>query len=582
MIVLGLIRLVSRSIRLALPFGKLRLAWVLVLSVLFGVTQVIGVTSIFPFFALASDPAGFRASRLGQALLAHLPTMSDHQLLIAAGIASIGMLVLMNGLSLLNDITRLRYGHDLTHDLRARMVRSIMAQPYAYFLERNTGAMIQRLLGDVGTYIQGVFLPILECFSRMLAFGLLLITVFVVQPWLALLAGVFLGLFYGLTFFGLRRRSQAIGDGLKAVNQRAQVVAIQLLSAAKPIKVHGKEAHFTAEYCACSAQQSRLVPMITLLSTVPRYALEPIVYGGMVGTVLIYLLTGRSFAEILPTLTLLALAGYRMMPSAQIMFTLLNQIYSIRYLLDEVEDEMARHPVGAPALATAPEPPVAPLVFNQAIRLEGLTFQYPRAKAPVLEGFSLTIPKNQAVGIVGETGSGKSTLVDVILGLHTPQSGQIWVDDIVLTPERLPAWRNLIGYVPQDIYLIDDTIAANIAFGVPPKAVDQARLREVCQTAQILDFIERDLPQGLATTVGERGVRLSGGQRQRLGLARALYHRPELLVLDEATSALDHETETAVMDAIRQLQGRITMVIIAHRLSTLETCDHVVRLGRRP
>ena len=203
----------------------------------------------------------------------------------------------------------------------------------------------------------------------------------------------------------------------------------------------------------------------------------------------------------------------------------------------------------------------------------------PNAKRPVLEDFNLVIPKLSSTGIIGTTGSGKSTLVDIILGLHTPDRGRILVDGHSLQPGDLPAWRALIGYVPQDIYLLDASVAENIAFGVPPAEIDQKSLQAAAGAAQILEFIETELPQGWDTTVGERGVRLSGGQRQRIGLARALYHHPEILILDEATSALDVETEAEVMKAIQSLKGRITMIIIAHRLSTIESCDQVCRIG---
>jgi ABC-type multidrug transport system fused ATPase/permease subunit len=216
--------------------------------------------------------------------------------------------------------------------------------------------------------------------------------------------------------------------------------------------------------------------------------------------------------------------------------------------------------------------------FVECINVEGLSFRYPGAGKDVIGDFSLTIAKNESIGVAGPSGSGKSTLVDLILGLHTPSSGQIKVDSVQITSENISSWRSMIGYVPQDIYLLDDTIAANIAFGIDVKKIDPKALEDAARGAHILDFI-RSLPEGFQTEVGERGVRLSGGQRQRIGLARALYHGPEVLILDEATSALDHETEKAVMETITELKGKLTIIIIAHRLSTLEHCNRVLRMG---
>jgi len=272
----------------------------------------------------------------------------------------------------------------------------------------------------------------------------------------------------------------------------------------------------------------------------------------------------------------MAFAGYRLLPALQLLYIQLVTVAANQYTLKQLEEEMLNIEEETVPTKPAMTPSVPALSFQGELRLENIAFQYPAANTPVLDGFSLTIAKNESVGIAGPSGSGKSTLVDLILGLHIPQSGQICVDSEPLTGKNMAAWRQMIGYVPQDIYLLDETIAANIAFGVDQ--ADPAALREAALGAQILDFIENELPQGFQTTVGERGVRLSGGQRQRIGLARALYHRPQVLILDEATSALDHQTELAVMETIHRLQGTLTIITIAHRLSTLERCDRIIRM----
>ena len=218
-------------------------------------------------------------------------------------------------------------------------------------------------------------------------------------------------------------------------------------------------------------------------------------------------------------------------------------------------------------------------MWHSAITLCDVSYRYPDALRPALECISLVIPKNTSVGVIGPTGSGKSTFVDLLLGLYQPTTGEILIDGQLLTPAVVPSWQASIGYVPQDIFLIDDTIARNIAFGLPDEKIDRARLREACAMAQILDFIEAELRDGFDTNIGERGVRLSGGQRQRIGLARALYHRPSLLLLDEATSALDVATEAKLLEALYSLAGKLTMVVAAHRLSAVANCDQVIDLG---
>jgi len=273
----------------------------------------------------------------------------------------------------------------------------------------------------------------------------------------------------------------------------------------------------------------------------------------------------------------MAFAVYRLLPALQLLYAQLVSISSYSYTLTMVEQEMIDIATKKAAVLFD-DSFKRPLAFQREIKIEQITFQYPGTSSPTLRNVSLRIEKNQSVGIAGASGSGKSTLVDLIMGLHSPQAGVISVDDMPLDEGNLEVWRQIIGYVPQDIYLLDDTITANIAFGVEPAAVDAEAVLEAAQGAQILEFIEQELPQGFKTIVGERGVRLSGGQRQRIGLARALYHRPQVLILDEATSALDHQTELAVMQTIHRLQGSLTMITIAHRLSTLDRCDRIVRL----
>ena len=255
---------------------------------------------------------------------------------------------------------------------------------------------------------------------------------------------------------------------------------------------------------------------------------------------------------------------------------------TMRHAVDEVYDEFAAAETDrliAPLKGSDPLARAKPFCWNDSITLHEITFRYPAASRPALDGISLTIAKNASLGVIGPTGSGKSTLVDVLLGLYQPTTGEILIDGQPLKTALVPSWQASIGYVPPDIFVIDDTIAGNIAFGLRDGEIDPACLRDVCAMAQILDLIETELPHGFDTYVSERGVRLSGGQRQRIGLARALYHRASLLILDEATSALDVATEAKLLEALRGLAGKLTMVVAAHRLSAVANCDELIDLG---
>jgi ATP-binding cassette, subfamily B, bacterial PglK len=582
-------KLLFRCFALAVPYGRRKLGWVLVIIFINGLFQVVGVTSVFPFFALAAQPDRIRHSRYGSWLLGHLPPMNQNTMLIWAGIASILLLFVSNAITLAGEVIRTRYGYGLGHFLRTQLMQSLSARPYGYFLERNSGALLQKIVGDVMQFISGVFLPLLDSLSRIVTLALLLLTVFLVQPVMAVGIGGLLGGFYGIVFLLLRHRSRRLGEGIKQSNRGTMIAAQQFLGGIKPILVHEKAGYFTGEFARHSAAQARLYPWVPIYGTGPRYLIEPIAYGGLVAVVVLFAAQGKSFSDILPSLSVIALAAYRMLPNVQLLYGQLSQINSLRYIVGEIETELAAitltpslsHPMGEGGQRTGEgqcSENGAVLKFEKAICLENITFSYPGSMRPVLENFSLEIQKNKSIGVIGPTGCGKSTLVDVILGLHRPQSGVIRIDDRILTPSDLAGWRSIIGYVPQDIYLLDASVAGNIAFGVPREKIDRAVLEEAARAAQILKFIESELPGGWETVVGERGVRLSGGQRQRIGLARALYHHPQVLILDEATSALDTATEAGLMKAINALQGTLTMIVIAHRLTTIEHCDSVIRL----
>ncbi len=568
-------RLLKRCYRMALPYGRAKMFGVLGLILFNGVLQLVGVTSVFPFFALAADPERLQKSKLGSQILHWLPPLSTNQLLVWAGGFAIAMLVIASIGSLASEVLRIRYGFGFCHWLRGRLFESYASQPYSFFLRRNTAELNQRMF-DVQMFIQNVLLPVGEILTRLVIVVLLIAAVFVVQPWVALGSTVIFGGFYLAVFIWLRPRTREVSRGLQHYTVGFWKNTSQFLQGIKTVLVHGKSRHFMDRALEHSARIGDFSSKIPIYSNGPRYLIEPIAFGGLMAVVVFLALRGRSFSDILPNLTVMAFAGYRLLPALQLLYSQLVTVAANNYTLKQLEEEILEIEKLSPVVTTTSS--AAPLKFQNKLRLEKISFQYAAAAAPVLNDFSLEIAKNESVGIAGASGSGKSTLVDLILGLHQPQSGTIRVDDEPLTAKNLDAWRRLIGYVPQDIYLLDDTIEANIAFGLDPKNVDKSALREAALGAQILDFIEKELPHGMHTSVGERGVRLSGGQRQRIGLARALYHRPQVLILDEATSALDHQTELAVMETIHKLQGTLTIITIAHRLSTLERCDRVIRL----
>ena len=574
--------LIRRVLFLSRPYGRLRLAVVFSLSLAQALFQVIGVTSIFPFLAIAADPDRIRRSHFGMRFLSLFPPMDNRQLLLVAGTVAVAGLVASNAVNLLAEYARTRYSQSFGHWLRVRLLRQIASQPYVYFLQRNSGELLKKVLGDVTNYTTGVLLPLLDTVARVLTAVLLLVTLFLVQPVIALSATIVLGGFYVVIFRLLSRKRREVDDNLRISIAGFFREAHQMLGGIKPVKVHRAEEHFLARFARHSGIVAQMAARVPIFGNSARYLVEPIAFGGLVVAVLLLAAKGRDFSDILPNLSVMALAGYKLLPSLQLVYSQLTQVTSMRHAVDEVYDEFV-------AAETDPSIPratssdllarVRPYVWKNAITLRGVRFSYPTAARPTIGGVSLTIAKNTSLGVIGPTGSGKSTLVDLLLGLYQPTAGEILIDDQPLTPALVPSWQATIGYVPQDIFLIDDTIARNVAFGLLDTEIDPNRLREACAMAQILDFIETELPAGFDTFVGERGIRLSGGQRQRIGLARALYRSPSLLILDEATSALDVGTEAKLLQELGNLTGKLTMVVAAHRLSAVANCNHIVDLG---
>jgi ATP-binding cassette subfamily C protein len=560
-----------------LPYGQLKLFAVLGLILFNGILQLVGVGSVFPFFALAADPDRIRNSKFGSILLSYLPPLDSNQLLIVAGSFAIILLFIASVGSMISEYLRIRYSYGFSHWLRGRLLGSYASQPFSFFLKRNSAQLNQRIL-DIQLFTQSVLLPIGEILTRIVLIIFLVAAVFVVQPAIALGALTLFGGFYLIAFGWIRPLTKIVGEKLKFHNVAFLKNTNQFLQGIKTVLIHGKSQYFLKNALIHSSQIGKYMGKIPIYSNGPRYLIEPVAFGGLVAIVVIMALQGRPFSDILPNISVMALAGYKLLPSLQLLYGQLVTVSSSQYTLMQLEEEIEQiENVSRPSLKQVTIPPHK-FTFQKEIRMENICFSYPGVDSPILLNFSLSIRKNESIGITGSSGSGKSTLVDILLGLHSTNSGKITIDGEALNEYNIDHWRSIIGYVPQDIYLIDDTIASNIAYGIDSGKINQSALRSAAQGAQILEFIEKELPQGFLTIVGERGVRLSGGQRQRIGLARALYHNPQILILDESTSALDTQTELAVMDTINHLKGALTIIIIAHRISTLKNCSRVINI----
>ena len=549
---------------------------VLVFGVFAALLSMATVGSIMPFLAVLSDPAKAGEIRALAWLRRTLAIESDYNFLILLGIGSIIMIVLGSVLQIVRNYVVTRFAAAQTHSISSRLLSGYLAQPYDFFLDRHTGDMGTRILAESGQVVNGFYKPLLDFVLSTLTVIALMGLLISVNPEVALLAFAVLGSMYAITFFGIRAVLRRLGRERVAMNQLRFRLAGEALAGVKDIKILGREQAYSTRFQHPSKAMSDLAVKSSLLSGIPIATVQAVAMSGMIILCLSFLTVegaqgGNALGDIIPLLGVFALPGQRMMPDLGKLYSGLAKVQVSLSAVERVYDDLSTvaGPIGK--IST-------PLRLKNHLVLENVHYRYPNAERPGLAEISLTIQAGETIGIVGMTGAGKTTLADVILGLLTPTEGRMLVDGTVIDADLMPSWRHALGYVPQDIFLTDASVAENIALGVAPEDIDRDQIERVAEIANLRRFVETELPEGFDTHVGERGVRLSGGQRQRIGIARALYNDAQLILFDEATSALDNLTEREVMDAIDALPGDKTILMIAHRLSTVRKCDKIIVL----
>jgi ABC-type multidrug transport system fused ATPase/permease subunit len=549
----------------------------LLLIMAMGCVETVGVASIMPFMYMLSDPAILERHALLGEIYAALGFADVHSFMIFFG--ALVFVVVVGGL-LFKAVTLYavyRFTMMRGYSLSNRMLRGYLFQPYTWFLNRHSADIGANVLGDVAKVTTKSLLPAMKLITySTVVIGLILMLV-LVRPGVALSAAVLFGGSYLAVYFGVQRYLNRIGTERHEANVARFQITGEALGGIKDVKLAGLETHFLQRFQAPARKVAESDAASTILGELPRYVLEAVAFGAMLAFVLGLLVTrSSSIAGIVPMLAVYAFASIRIFPALQRIYVSMTQIRFTKPTLDKLYQDMKAAEANMRTLP--PRAPEAVVHLEKRLVLDDVHYSYPQAEWPALQGLNLVIAARSTVGIVGGTGAGKTTTVDIVLGLLMPDKGTFSVDGTPITRENLRAWQRSIGYVPQQIFLTDDTVAANIAFGLEAAEIDQAAVERAARTAELHDFVMRELPKGYATKVGERGVRLSGGQRQRIGIARALYHDPDVLILDEATSALDNLTERAVMDAVHNLGHAKTILMIAHRLSTVRECDTIFML----
>lgn len=556
-----------------------KLAMLLAMAVVSGLVQVVGVGSIMPFMAVLTDPELIQEQLLLRWAHALFGAPSTNRFLLILGTGVLAAFVLSNALVAFTQWYTYRFARWNQYRISRRLLEAYLSRPYVYHLQHNSANAGRNILVETQTFTQSVLVPGLQAVTY--AISVLLVAGFLVwlSPVVAAIAVGIIGGAYGLVYMSLRRRLHRLGGQRLEANVGRFKAANEAFGAIKEVKASGKEAAFLARFDPDAKRFAKALASQQAMSQLPRHLVEVVAMGSVLLVVLLLLSAGQTATSIVPMVSVYALAGHRLFPAFQHIYAAASQLRTHAPVLDELGAEISQL-ASTPSSAIARLHPSERFPFVQAIELRDVCFTYPGRDDAALKDVWLTIPHGAAVALVGETGAGKTTLADVLLGLLRPQEGQILVDGTVLDEHNLRRWRREIGYVPQHIYLADDTVANNIAFGMSPQEVDREAVERAGRIANIHDYIVGDLPSGYDTVVGERGVRLSGGQRQRIGIARALYQDPEVLVLDEATSALDNATEAAVQTAIHQVAEAKTLIVIAHRLTTISECEIVCLMAR--
>ena len=538
---------------------------------------MIGVASILPFIAVVTNPGIIETNIFLKNLFNYLNIYgveSNQHFTFILGIIVFILLIVSLIFKAITTYVSTRFVMMMEYTIGKRLVEGYLQQPYSWFLDRHSADLGKNILSEVAGVVSNCMKPSIELIAKGMITIALITLLLIANPKLAIIVGASLGISYSLIFYLIKNFLNRIGGERLKSNQLRFAAISEAFNAAKEVKVAGLEQTYIKRFSDSAKVFAKHQASAAVLGQLPRFALEAVAFGGIMLVILFLMRQAGNFNNALPLISLYVFAGYRLMPALQQVYVSFTKITFFRSGLDNVYNDLRNLKL---FYSDQNEDFIS---LNKSIELKNIFYSYPNTSRLALEDISLSIPAKTTVGLVGVTGSGKTTTVDIILGLLEVHRGTLEIDGKVVNKKNSRAWQRSIGYVPQNIYLSDDTVAANIAFGEDPNQIDQKAVENASKIANLHKFVMDELPKQYYTTIGERGIRLSGGQRQRIGIARALYKNPQLLILDEATSALDNLTEKAVMDAVNNLHKNITIVLIAHRLSTVKKCDKIFLLDK--
>ncbi len=544
------------------------------------ILDTLGIASVLPLISLVMNPDIVSHNKWLHNIYTWLGFASIRNFIIFAAFGILTILLIGNTLSAFNTWIRLKFVWAINHSLSTRLLKKYLSQPYIYYLHSQSADVHKNILQEANQLTSNFILPLINIGSKSVVIVFILILLFLVNPLVTIFALTVLGSAYALVFFYTRKKMKAKGEERLLANRERVRVVSDSIGGIKDIKVLGREVFFLQRFSFNSKRYAELLAWNSLIGSIPRYALESMAFSAVILLIVYLFVQNQNLDGIIPLVGFYVFAAYRLMPALQEVFSASTQIKFNQPVMDKIYQELTDTSYSATD-ELIDRKTIARLPFRHVFTIENIDYTYPRSIKPVIENLSLEIRRGTSIGFVGLTGAGKTTLIDIFMGLLTPESGKLKVDGIEINETNIDGWKKNLGYVPQDIYLGNDTVAHNIAFGVPPSEINMGQIARAARIAHIHDFITADLPKGYDTEIGERGIRLSGGQRQRIGIARALYDDPEVLILDEATNSLDGLTEDSFVEALGELAAVKTIIVIAHRLNTIRNCDQIYLLSDR-
>lgn len=563
-----------------LEYSQRRYAgFVLAIVVATALFAAVMVGSILPFLTVLADPSSIQTSPALAWLYGKFGFSSIDGFLMALGLGSLSVILFASAAQICRAYAIEIFTSRQIESLSTRLFANYLQHPYTYFLDRHTGDMGTQILTVSQQVVDRFFRPAAEIVAATCSSIAVLILVFWISPAASLASLAVLGGIYGMTYLLTRRRIARLARQSHAAHRARYRISVEALGGIKAIKVLNRESTYIERFKIPAREVAHSQAVTGLTAEVPNYVLQALAFGGIVALALVLLGTSdgdvqSNLGGILPIVGLFAFAGQRLLPELHRIYAGVTHMQQGRITVEAVFTDLIEN---RSQKNTTPED-VSPMGLRKSVTFDHVDFKYPNTDQAGLLDVSFTIHLGERVGVVGTTGAGKSTLADILLGLMPAQNGSVAVDGVKLDAGNFRSWQKSLGYVPQDIFLVDASIRENIALGSKPEEIDEKRVAEACRIAQLNDFIKSEIPNGLDSMIGERGVRLSGGQKQRIGIARAIYQQFDLLILDEATSALDNITEKAVLAAIDALPSEKSVVMIAHRLSTVRNCDRILLL----